>query len=217
LIARILAAVLRQRDSEARILADSFLSLNPDASIKSAENRRDEVSWSTVYRWCTTIYSKASDKTIASAVVASCLLQVKNNAAAEKFAKGAFDRSAFDPQIRGMYAFTLQANGKFSEAKALFSGQDDRILPKLALAALAKICEKEKNLGCAQRYWARLLEHDPADPIAFLGLIEARAELQDVDGAKQVIKQSLSRQPASTTDDLQRLDRKLRAKGISLW
>ncbi len=218
LIARTNIAKIKKDQVAAEMLGHEFIGINP-ATIQKEKYRTtpeyQRITWNNIYTWCTDSYSRSKNDGIADAMLGGCLLQIQKNADAITFSKLGNQRLPNDKLVRAILGYALQTNNLNEETKSLFRNEDEKTLPRLALIALAHVCEKEKTSDCALKYWGMLTQMDKTDPSAFVGLMNFYIDKDDLISAKKTAEEAISRQPAS--EDLDRVAKRLKAKGLSLW
>ncbi len=218
LIARINLARIINDPAEAVKLSREFINLNPELVQTNKLHNQTEykpISWSNVYRWCTDAYSKSKNEALADVVLAGCLIHIQKPQDAVTFSKTAFQKLATDNSIKGILGYSMYMANLNEEAKSLFKNDNEKSLNRLALLALAHICEKEKTSDCALKYWTLLAQLDNSDPSAFIGVMNFYIEKNDMVSAKKTVEENISRQPAS--EELDRLSKRLKLRGLNLW
>jgi len=199
LIARIHLTVIKRFWQSTESLIKEFINLNPHSVAMSTSDpifNLERMSWQNVYSWCLNSYGPIHAQAMSGSFIAGCLLQVGKTKDALVYAKFSYQELPHDSLVKGMYAFTLYADGQPEAVKTLL--QNDKDGPsKLSLLALAHVSKEQKDVINALKYWQKIYSLDSSDPTATEALAGSYFQRGDYKNAKTVLHDGMSRYPAS--------------------
>jgi tetratricopeptide (TPR) repeat protein len=193
-----------------------FIDSNPE-TIADQKNRlllyTHKPGWILPYSWCVNAFTLTTSSAVSSAVLAGCLIQIDKPTDAVNYAFAALTKMPGDPKIKGLMAYVLFRAGRDADAMSLLNS--DPTLSRVGYLTMARLCEKQAKQDCATKNWNSLYELDKTDPSAYLALLTHFFNIGEYDKVKKMVLEGRDQQPYS--EDLRKLAKQMKTKGIEFW
>lgn len=136
---------------------------------------RQMADWGQLGQWCKQLSDVGGDAPEAAALGAVCEFKQGRAVQAQSLIEKAVNQAPRDSLLQAVYAAILRSAGFGGEASVAlgraveFDRRNENLLPVLLQA---RFCQERDDYDCAKTYWLKVLELEPKQPAAKIGMAQ---------------------------------------------